>query len=182
MMTPNPHHLIWIDLEMTGLDTLRDSILEVAIVVTDNDLNTIAEGPVLAIYQSDTVLAGMDSWCQKQHRESGLLKRVQTQGVSLSIAEQSCLAFVAEYVPAGVSPMCGSTICQDRRFLHRQMPQLEAYFHYKHIDVSTVKELALRWQPALASFTKQSKHLAMDDVKESIAELQYYRKHFFHLA
>lgn len=179
-----PHdfsYLIWIDLEMTGLDTVTDHILEIATAITDVELRLIAEGPVFAISQAAAVLESMGAWCQKQHGESGLLTRVRTQGVSLATAEQGSLEFLAQYVSYQASPMCGNSICQDRRFMHREMPQLEAYFHYRHLDVSTVKELALRWRPDLPKFEKNLKHLAMDDIKDSIEELKYYRQHLFKL-
>ncbi len=172
-------HLIWIDLEMTGLDVDRDQIIEIATLVTDAELNVLAEGPVQAIHQPDAVLAGMDEWNQTQHGGSGLIERVRQSRVNVAQAERETLAFLAEWVPRGVSPMCGNSICQDRRFLHRLMPELCAYFHYRHIDVSTLKELAVRWLPSVADgLQKRSSHLAMDDIRDSIAELRYYREHF----
>ena len=178
-MAVNEENLIWIDLEMTGLDSFNDVIIEIATVVTDKDLNMLGEGPVLAIHQPDSVLDKMDDWNQKQHGGSGLIKRVQESKVSVQQAEQATLQFLRQYVPAATSPMCGNTICQDRRFLARYMPELEAFFHYRHIDVSTIKELAKRWQPGLAEkFTKKGSHLALDDIYDSIAELQFYREHF----
>jgi oligoribonuclease len=172
-------NLIWIDLEMTGLDTINDHILEIATIITDGDLRILEEGPVFTIYQPKEELDKMGDWCQKQHRKSGLLERVAKKGVSLSIAEKGTLDFLKRYVASGVSPMCGSSICQDRRFLAREMPQLESYFHYRHIDVSTLKELALRWSPSLPKFPKKSKHLALEDIKDSIDELKYYRERLF---
>lgn len=169
--------LIWIDLEMTGLDTDRDGILEIATVVTDGQLNVLAEGPDLAIAHPLATLEAMDEWNRNQHGKSGLWRRVLEEGVPLAQAEQATLAFLREWVPANASPMCGNSICQDRRFLHRLMPSLEQYFHYRHLDVSTIKELARRWAPAvLAGIHKQSAHTAMSDVHDSIAELRYYRQ------
>ena len=174
--------LIWIDLEMTGLDTQRDEIIEIATIITDNDLNILAEGPVLAIKVPDTVLNGMDSWCTRQHRESGLTDRVRRSKHSLQDAERETLEFLAKWVDKGISPMCGNSICQDRRFLARQMPMLEAYFHYRNLDVSTVKELCYRWRPDIAQgYQKGSAHLALDDIRDSIRELRHYRAHFFKL-
>jgi len=173
-------HLIWIDLEMTGLRPDHDSIIEIATVVTDSDLNEIASGPELAIHQSEAVLAGMDEWNRTHHGASGLLARVRASTVSVAEAEQATLAFLAGHVPAGASPMCGNSICQDRRFLARWMPALEKYFHYRNLDVSTLKELAARWYPQLAgSFAKRSAHLARADIIESIAELRHYRERLF---
>ena len=181
-MDANEDNLIWIDLEMTGLDTVNDQIIEIATIVTDKDLNILAEGPMLAIYQSDKVLAGMDDWNQKQHGQSGLIDRVRSSKLSESEAESQTLAFLAQYVPAGKSPMCGNSICQDRRFMARCMPKLESFFHYRNLDVSTVKELARRWKPAVAKgFNKESEHLALQDIRDSINELKYYREHFIAL-
>lgn len=175
----NDLNLIWIDLEMTGLDTDRDHIIEIATIVTDSELNTLAEGPVFAVHQPDEVLAGMDEWNTRQHGQSGLTERVRNSTVSLRDAELRTLEFLRQYVPAGKSPICGNSICQDRRFLAREMPELEAYFHYRNLDVSTLKELARRWRPELlAGLRKSSSHLALDDIRESIAELKYYREHF----
>jgi oligoribonuclease len=172
-------HLIWIDLEMTGLDTQNDYIIEIATVVTDADLNVIAEGPVIAIHQEDEILAGMDEWNTNQHGRSGLVARVRASTVSEGQAEAATLRFLEQWVPKGASPMCGNSICQDRRFLARWMPRLEAFFHYRNLDVSTVKELARRWAPPLAeAFSKDSRHLALDDIRDSIAELRYYRETF----
>lgn len=172
-------NLIWIDLEMTGLDPDNDLIIEMATIVTDSQLNMLAEGPVLAIHQSDEVLAGMDEWNTRQHGGSGLTQRVRDSRITEADAEAQTLAFLEKWLPANTSPICGNSICQDRRFLYRYMPQLEAYFHYRNLDVSTVKELAARWAPELREgFTKGDVHLALADIRESIAELQYYRKHF----
>lgn len=179
-----PHNrLIWIDLEMTGLDTGRDSILEIATVVTDAQLNVLAEGPALAIAHPLATLEAMDDWNRTQHRKSGLWDRVLSEGVPMAEAEAQTLAFLQAWVPTGASPMCGNSICQDRRFLHRLMPTLEAYFHYRNLDVSTIKELARRWAPqVLAGFQKESAHTALSDVHDSIAELRHYRAHFAALA
>ena len=173
-------HLIWIDLEMTGLRPEQDSIIEIATVVTDRELNVVAAGPELAIHQGAAVLEAMDEWNQRQHGGSGLLARVRASRVDVAAAEQQTLAFLAGHVPAGASPMCGNSICQDRRFLARWMPALEAYFHYRNIDVSTLKELAARWHPQLGSeFSKRGAHLALADIHESIAELRFYRQRLF---
>lgn len=175
--------LIWIDLEMTGLDTQRDAILEIATIVTDAHLNVLAEGPELAIAHPLPVLEAMDDWNRNQHAKSGLWQRVLEQGVAMAEAEARTLAFLRQWVPEGASPMCGNSICQDRRFLHRQMPQLERYFHYRNLDVSTLKELARRWAPEVAAaFAKQSAHTALSDVRDSIAELRHYRRHLAALA
>ena len=173
-------HLIWIDLEMTGLDPAADSIIEIATLVTDKELNLVAEGPELAIHQPESVLARMDEWNQRQHGGSGLLQRVRDSRVSVAEAERLTLEFLALHLPAGASPMCGNSICQDRRFLARGMPALERFFHYRNLDVSTLKELAARWYPAVKSgFSKAAAHRAMADIHESIAELRYYRTHLF---
>ena len=178
-MSMNQENLIWIDLEMTGLDTVNDVIIEIATVVTDKDLTILAEGPVIAIHQPAETLAKMDDWNQKQHGGSGLIKRVQESEWTMAQAEQATLEFLKQFVPAGASPMCGNSICQDRRFLARQMPELEKFFHYRNLDVSTLKELATRWKPGLtAGFKKESRHLALADVQDSIDELKYYREHF----
>jgi oligoribonuclease len=181
-MTEDAGNLIWIDLEMTGLDTERDHIIEIATVVTDGHLNTVAEGPVIAIRQSEECLAQMDAWNVKQHGQSGLLARVRDSRTSEGEAETATLAFLQQHVAANASPMCGNSICQDRRFLARVMPALEAYFHYRNLDVSTLKELARRWVPEVAKgFSKDSNHRALDDIYDSIAELRYYREHLFRL-
>jgi len=175
-MPVDTNNLIWIDLEMTGLSPERDVIIEIATIVTDADLNILAEGPVLAIHQCDAVLAGMDEWNTRQHGGSGLTERVRTSSVTTRAAEQATLDFLAAWVPAGKSPMCGNSICQDRRFLARYMPRLEAYFMYRNLDVSTLKELARRWYPdVFGGFSKKSSHLALDDIRDSIAELKHYR-------
>jgi oligoribonuclease len=174
----NEARLIWIDLEMTGLDTDRDSILEIATIVTDSQLNVLAEGPELAIAHSLSKLEAMDDWNRTQHGKSGLWRRVLEDGVGMADAEARTLAFFAEWVPAHMSPMCGNSICQDRRFLHRLMPSVEQYFHYRNLDVSTLKELARRWAPqVLNGMRKESAHTALSDVRDSIDELRYYRKH-----
>lgn len=179
-MLVSEQNLIWIDLEMTGLDTEQDDIIEIATIVTDGDLNILAEGPVLAIYCDDEKLDNMDKWNRRQHTKSGLLERVRYSTISLREAEKRSLDFIREYVPAGVSPMCGNSICQDRRFLYRQMPDLEVYFHYRHIDVSTLKELAKRWYPDIVKkFSKKSEHLALQDIRDSIDELKFYRRQLF---
>ena len=178
-MTINDNNLIWIDLEMTGLDPDNDVIIEIATIVTDSDLNVLAEGPVEAINQPKVVMDGMDEWNTRQHGQSGLTERVLTSTVSLAEAESATIDFLSNWVGAGKSPMCGNSICQDRRFLVRGMPALERYFHYRHIDVSTLKELAKRWAPeVLAGVKKSGNHLAMDDIKDSIEELKHYRLHF----
>jgi len=172
--------LVWIDLEMTGLDTQRDEIIEVATIVTDAQLEVLAEGPVLAVHQPDEILEGMDEWNTRQHGGSGLIERVRNEGVALAEAEQATLEFLRQWVPAGASPMCGNSICQDRRFLARLMPDLEAYFHYRNLDVSSVKELIRRWSPrVLEGVKKSSAHLALDDIRDSIEELRYYREQVF---
>jgi len=179
-MSSDPHdRLIWIDLEMTGLDTGRDGILEIATVVTDAQLNVLAEGPDLAIAHPLATLEAMDDWNRTQHGKSGLWRRVLEEGVPLAEAEARTLQFLSEWVPAGASPMCGNSICQDRRFMHRLMPRLEAHFHYRNLDVSTLKELAKRWRPGLCeTFKKSNKHEALADIYESIDELKFYREHF----
>jgi oligoribonuclease len=176
-MTVNKENLIWIDLEMTGLDTVNDQIIEIATVITDKELNILAEGPMLVIHQSDATLDKMDEWNQNQHGNSGLIKRVKDSHYNEAQAEQETIDFLQEFVPAGASPMCGNSICQDRRFLARCMPELERYFHYRNLDVSSLKELASRWKPEiLDQFEKKGSHLALDDILESIEELKFYRK------
>jgi len=181
-MAKDAENLIWIDLEMTGLDTQNDQIIEIATIVTDKHLNTLAEGPVLAIHQPASVMEGMDDWNTRQHGNSGLTQRVLDSEVTVAQAEKETLAFLEQWVPERRSPMCGNSICQDRRFMARLMPRLEAYFHYRNLDVSTLKELARRWAPEVAaSFNKESSHLALDDIKDSIDELKHYREHFLHV-
>ena len=179
-MAVDKKHLIWIDLEMTGLDTLNDTIIEIATIVTDSELNILAEGPVFAIHTPDIVLNSMDDWNTRQHGQSGLIDRIRRSNVTMAQAETETIAFLSKYVEAGRSPMCGNSICQDRRFLARQMPTLERFFHYRNLDVSTVKELAYRWRPdILSSFEKKGNHLALDDIRDSIRELRHYKEHFF---
>jgi len=181
-MPQDANNLIWIDLEMTGLDTQKDCIIEIATIVTDSELNTLAEGPVVAIHQSDEILGGMDEWNTRQHGHSGLVDRVRKSEATTAEAEQQTIAFLKEYVPLGKSPMCGNSICQDRRFMARLMPELESFFHYRNLDVSTLKELARRWRPAVYNgFEKNSSHLALDDIRDSIRELVYFREHFIRL-
>jgi oligoribonuclease len=178
-MAQDSQHLIWIDLEMTGLDPDRDLIIEIATVITDKDLNILAQGPVLAVHQSDAALAAMDDWNQKHHGESGLIDRVKASTINEAGAEQLTIEFLKQWVPENTSPICGNSIGQDRRFLYRYMPRLEAYFHYRNIDVSTLKELAARWAPEVKDgFNKESTHQALDDIIESIEELRYYRENF----
>ncbi|WP_058533277.1 oligoribonuclease [Legionella saoudiensis] len=178
----NNHNLIWIDLEMTGLDPEENRIIEIATIVTDPHLNIIGEGPVYAVSQPKALLDAMDSWNTRQHGQSGLVKRVLESSVNEKQAEQDTINFLKQFVDKGKSPMCGNSVCQDRRFLYKYMPELAAFFHYRNLDVSTLKELAIRWKPELLNgFNKQSKHLALDDIKDSIAELVYYRQHFINL-
>jgi oligoribonuclease len=178
-MPVSDENLIWIDLEMTGLDPQNDQIIEIATVVTDSALNELAEGPVIAIHQPDAVLDGMDEWNTKQHGGSGLTERVRASQIDAATAQRMTLDFLTQWVGAGKSPMCGNSICQDRRFMARLMPELETFFHYRNLDVSSLKELARRWAPAVYSgFTKDSSHLALDDIRDSIAELRHYRDTF----
>lgn len=178
-LTADDHNLVWIDLEMTGLDPARDRIIEIAVVVTDAQLGRRTEGPVLAIHQSDETLAAMDAWNTGTHGRSGLTERVRASAVDEAEAERQVIEFLQRYVRKGASPMCGNTICQDRRFLAVTMPTLEAFFHYRNLDVSTLKELARRWRPELlAGFHKAQAHTALADIQESIDELAYYREHF----
>ncbi|MCT8342543.1 MULTISPECIES: oligoribonuclease [Photorhabdus] len=181
-MSKSEHNLIWIDLEMTGLDPERDRIIEIATIVTDANLNILAEGPVIAVHQSDEQLALMDEWNVRTHTGSGLVERVKASKIDDCEAEKATIEFLEKWVPAGASPICGNSVSQDRRFLFRYMPELEAYFHYRYLDVSTLKELARRWKPEiLAGFKKQNTHQALDDIRESVAELAYYREHFIQL-
>ena len=179
-MALHPENLIWIDLEMTGLDPDTDRILEIATLVTDKELRVLAEGPVMAVHQSDAVLAAMGEWCTRQHGQSGLTQRSRESQADEAETEHLTLEFLRQYLPPNASPMCGNSICQDRRFLARHMPQLERFFHYRNLDVSTLKELAKRWAPAAAAgFTKESTHLALADIRDSVAELRYYRERLF---
>lgn len=181
-MPHDPHALVWIDLEMTGLNTATDYIIEIATIITDGALEVIAQGPVLAIHQSDATLAAMDDWNRRTHAGSGLIERVKASKLTAAEAEAQTLAFVQQYVGKHRSPLCGNSICQDRRFLARLMPNLEAWLHYRNLDVSTLKEIAKRWKPSVAEgFEKKNTHKALDDILESIAELKYYREHFFRL-
>ncbi|HZF17697.1 MAG TPA: oligoribonuclease [Steroidobacteraceae bacterium] len=178
-MARHADNLIWIDLEMTGLKPDLDHIIEIATLVTDKDLRILAEGPALAIHQPQAVLALMDEWNQRQHGASGLIDRVKASAVAVAEAERCSITFLSDYLEPGVSPMCGNSVCQDRRFLARHMPTLERFFHYRNLDVSSVKELARRWAPAIAaSVEKGSRHLALDDIRDSVRELEHYRRHF----
>src|SRR3984957_14205934 len=177
-MTPKADNLIWIDLEMTGLDIEKNQIIEMATIVTDYNLSIVAESPVFTIHQPNDILENMDDWNTRQHTSSGLLDRVKNSTTNDAEAENAMLKFLAQYVPAGKSPMCGNSICQDRRFLYRYMPRLEKYFHYRNLDVSTIKELARRWAPELhKGFAKDSAHTALSDVRDSIEEMRYYRQY-----
>lgn len=176
---PNEFNLVWVDLEMTGLDPDNDRIIEIAVLVTDMQLNILAQGPVFAIHQSDEILDKMDNWNKGTHGKSGLIDRVKASTTTEAEAEQAIIAFLKQYVPAGKSPMCGNSICQDRRFMVRGMPKLETFFHYRNLDVSTLKELCRRWKPELIKgFKKHQMHTAMADIIESVEELRYYREHF----
>jgi oligoribonuclease len=179
-MNPQNSHLIWLDLEMTGLNPDRDRVLEIATVITDSHLNIIAAGPVMAIHQPDELLEGMDEWNTRQHTKTGLLERVKASNINEEDAQAATLEFVMRYVPPNKSPMCGNSICQDRRFLYRWLPKLEQYFHYRNLDVSTVKILAQRWSPQVATgLKKESQHIALQDIYDSIEELRYYREKLF---
>lgn len=174
--------LLWIDLEMTGLNPEKDRIIEMAAIVTDIDLNSLAESPVITVHQPDRLLTQMDEWCTRQHGQSGLTARVRECRVTEAEAEQQMLAFVRQYTDKGVSPMCGNSIGQDRRFLVKYMPELEAHFHYRNVDVSSIKELAKRWKPSImGGIKKKGAHLALDDIRDSIEELRHYRRHLFRL-
>jgi len=178
-MAQDQNNLVWLDMEMTGLDPDRDRIIEIAIVVTDSQLSTLSQAPVLVVHQADAVLGAMDDWNKTTHARSGLIDKVKASTLTERAAEDQLLAFLAQHVPAKASPMCGNSICQDRRFLARYMPRLEAHFHYRNLDVSTLKELAKRWKPAIMTgLTKHGKHEALADIQESIEELKYYREHF----
>ncbi|HDM8261889.1 oligoribonuclease [Proteus mirabilis] len=178
-MSKSENNLIWIDLEMTGLDPERDRIIEIATIVTDPQLNILAEGPVIAVHQSDKLLASMDEWNTTTHTASGLVQRVKESQYDDAAAQQATIEFLEQWVPQGASPICGNSVGQDRRFLFRYMPELEKYFHYRYLDVSTLKELARRWKPEiLEGFKKKNTHQALDDIRESIAELAYYRQTF----
>lgn len=173
-------NLIWLDLEMTGLDPDRDRILEIATVITNNNLDILAEGPVFAIHQSNEMLEAMDSWNTSHHTASGLIERVKKSTVTEAQAEAETITFLKQYVPSGKSPLCGNSVCQDRRFLYRYMPNLDQFFHYRHLDVTTLKILAQRWAPQIATgLTKEAQHLALQDIRDSIEELRYYREHLF---
>ena len=176
----NDNNLIWVDLEMTGLDTDNDCIIEIATIITDSELNILEEGPVVAINQPDSVLDAMDEWNTRQHGGSGLTERIKASNDTAQSATDQTLEFISRYVDMNKSPMCGNSICQDRRFMHRCMPDLEKYFHYRNLDVSTIKELVKRWKPEVAKgFQKNSEHLAMQDIRDSIAELKFYREQVF---
>ncbi len=178
-MTSSPSNLIWIDLEMTGLNTDNDYIIEVATIVTDSELNILTEGPAVIVHQTKETLLAMDEWNTRQHKQSGLAERVLKSPYSAVDAQTMTLEFLSRLVPEKASPMCGNSICQDRRFLHRLMPQLEQYFHYRNLDVSSVKEMVTRWYPDKPMIKKKSEHLAMQDIRDSIDELKFYREHFF---
>ncbi|NDU90001.1 MAG: oligoribonuclease [Ferrovum sp.] len=181
-MAQDKNHLVWVDMEMTGLDPMRDRVIEVALVVTNNALEVVAEGPVLVIHQPDQVLEGMDDWNKGTHQRSGLIDRIRASTLTETAAEEQLLEFLKAHVPAGESPMCGNSVCQDRRFMANYLPRLEQYFHYRNLDVSTLKELSKRWKPAVYSaFKKSGKHEALADILESIDELRHYRTHFIRL-
>jgi oligoribonuclease len=181
-MAQDPNNLLWIDMEMSGLNPEGDRVLEVAIVITDSQLNTVAEAPVKVVHQADDVLDRMDSWNKSMHKKTGLIDKVKASAQSEAEVEHELIAFLSQYIPANTSPMCGNSICQDRRFLARHMPKLEAFFHYRNLDVSTLKELAKRWKPGImGGLSKQGKHEALADIYDSIEELKYYREKFLNL-
>ncbi|AVY94870.1 MULTISPECIES: oligoribonuclease [Microvirgula] len=181
-MAQDQNHLIWLDMEMTGLNPDSDRVIELAVVITDSELNTVAESPVLVVHQSDAVLDGMDAWNKGTHGRSGLIEKVRASTLDEAAAQAQMLAFLQQHVPAKASPMCGNSICQDRRFMARWMPELEAHFHYRNLDVSTLKELCKRWKPEIAKgMKKHGKHEALADIYESIEEMKYYREHFIKL-
>lgn len=181
-MAQDPNNLLWIDMEMSGLNPEGDRVLEVAIVITDSQLNPVAEAPVKVVHQADEVLNRMDSWNQSMHKKTGLIDKVKASAQGEAEVESELIAFLSQYIPANTSPMCGNSICQDRRFLARHMPKLEAFFHYRNLDVSTLKELAKRWKPGImAGLSKQGKHEALADIYDSIEELKYYREKFLNL-
>jgi oligoribonuclease len=182
-MAQDANHLVWLDMEMTGLDPENERIIELAMIVTDSELLSVAESPVWVVHQSDAQLAAMDEWNKKTHGRSGLIEKVKASALDEAMVEAEALAFLQEYVPKGASPMCGNSIGQDRRFMVRYMPQMEAWFHYRNLDVSTLKELCRRWRPELAKgFVKKSNHTALADIRESIEEIKYYREHFIKLS
>ncbi|MBI1732397.1 MAG: oligoribonuclease [Gammaproteobacteria bacterium] len=180
-MTQSADNLIWVDLEMTGLNPAADYIIEVATIITDNQLNIVAEGPVVAVKTPEAALASMDEWNVRQHTRSGLLERVRRSDTDIRACELRTLAFVCQHVPAQASPMCGNSICQDRRFMARLMPELEGYFHYRNLDVSSIKILVSRWAPHRPQFSKESSHLALEDIRDSISELRFYRQHYLNV-
>jgi oligoribonuclease len=181
-MPQDQNNLVWIDMEMTGLEPDTDRVIEVAIVVTNGQLETVAEAPVLVVHQPDSILDGMDNWNKSTHGRSGLIEKIKVSTLTEEMAEEQMLAFLKQHVPARISPMCGNSVCQDRRFMARWMPKLEAYFHYRNLDVSTLKELAKRWKPEIMKgLSKHGKHEALADIYESIEELKYYREHFLKL-
>lgn len=178
-MSENSHRLVWIDLEMTGLNLERDSIIEIATLITDGELNILAEGPNLAVQVSDAVLDGMDEWNTDHHHASGLVERIRTEGLPVEEAEAQTLAFLKTWVEPGTAPLCGNSIWNDKKFLEKEMPSLVEHLHYRMIDVSTIKELARRWYPEVPPYDKKGTHLALDDIRESIEELRYFRAHIF---
>ena len=180
-MNQSPNNLIWIDLEMTGLNPDTDYIIEIATVITDAELEIIAEGPVVAIQTDNAALLAMDEWNTTQHNKSGLVARIKDSQITCQDAESETLTFLRQYVPENTSPMCGNSICQDRRFMHRLMPELEQYFHYRNLDVSSFKELVQRWAPEKKQFSKNSSHLALNDIKDSIEELRFYRDNYLNI-